>query len=424
LSANRRDTIDLFVSQNQITSLENIIQFNSLQRLLMSFNQIRYIEDLFPLARLASLRELNLEGNPVCRLPLFTIHVFYLIPSLEVLNGRRVDTYSAFKIPRDKLGFYVDSEANLFRLLALGDLLVECFLARQKISSLGALFRDRFPPPTFVDFCHQIRQKCQQLQPQKYFQYLKELLLEKHSRIHDDTQGQDDLDEPTVARHFQVLNTLGQAADLANQLPLFEELTQLAAAFIQAKDRDKSRSRSRLSDRFSIASSVVRSRSSLASPKSPAPRKDKVTEDPPPQKPEKKPVPVALVSERDLRVVTEPAVPVFEEEFVPEVCVVLRPDLNLTAKSFRRWKLRARGGRRQIDSIQDFNQITDRVAVARQSLEKVAQARSLKEVSERRSLMQQVETRREVVDLSRERYHQLKREVEVIKRPRPANSFE
>jgi hypothetical protein len=421
LAATQRDAIDLFVSQNQIANLENIIQFNSLQRLLISFNQIHHIEDLFPLGKLASLRELNLEGNPVCRLPLFTIHVFYLIPSLEVLNGRKVRTFPTFRIPRDKLGFYVNSETNLLRLLATSDLLAECLSTKPKILSLAALFRRRFPPQAFVDYCHHIRQKGQRFQTQQYFQYLKDLLLDKHRRIHHDADRQDDIDEAAVARHFHILNKLGQTGDLESQVPLYEELAQICPALLHArkKDRDRSKSRSRLSDRFSIASSL-RSRSSISSPRSPFPPKAEATEDaaplPPPEREEEPPpVHVEEVTEPEASAVTESPPPAVKDVPVPDVSVVLCPDFDLVAKSFGKWKLRARVGRQQMDLIGDLMEIAGRVAAARQSQQPPAQDHLLKDLCERRSLMRQVEMGREVVGLSRARYRQLKREIEVIK---------
>jgi hypothetical protein len=117
---------------------------------------------------------------------------------------------------------------------------------------------------------------------------------------------------------------------LAKQVPLFEELTQLAATLVKAKDKTKSKSRSRLSHRFSFASNVVHSQTSLASPKSPTPRKDNVRKDPPPE-PEKEARP-------EVRVIVERTAVVIKDESVPDMSEVLCSDFSVTAKSFGKWR--------------------------------------------------------------------------------------
>lgn len=62
---------------------------------MVEYNDIELIEDLFPLAKLPLLTELRLEGNPVCRLPLWDYHVIYFCKELRLLNGKPVNRKNA-----------------------------------------------------------------------------------------------------------------------------------------------------------------------------------------------------------------------------------------------------------------------------------------------------------------------------------------
>ena len=57
LSPQQTEALSLYVSHNQISKIDKIIQFKSLERLLIEYNRISYLEDLYPLAQLPKLRE-------------------------------------------------------------------------------------------------------------------------------------------------------------------------------------------------------------------------------------------------------------------------------------------------------------------------------------------------------------------------------
>jgi hypothetical protein len=257
LPGNQLVAIDLFVSHNTISDLTHIVQFHSLQRLLISYNNIRHIEDLFPLCKLPSLREVNLEGNPVSRLPLFYIHVFHLLPLLEVLNGRPAKSFPASRLPTDRLASDVNAEAALLRGLATADLLIEQ-LASPAPEPLAKLLRDRFPPPVFVDYCQAKREPGEGMNRQKYFRYLSALLREKHRQIQDAAAAHEGADEMAVLRHRRLLEDLDQAADLAQQQQLVDELADAGRNLFEGTKTE--RSRWKLSDRFSVSSRRDRSK--------------------------------------------------------------------------------------------------------------------------------------------------------------------
>ncbi len=73
MNINRIDCIDnrvatqvleLDLSHNKITSLINIEQFTSLNKLKISFNQIESVKELGYLKGIEQLEQISLEGNP------------------------------------------------------------------------------------------------------------------------------------------------------------------------------------------------------------------------------------------------------------------------------------------------------------------------------------------------------------------------
>ena len=81
----------LYLSQNYISSLSGITQFNNLQHLSISFNSINEMHELQYLAHLApTLQSLSLEGNPICSIPAYKSICIRLLPNLRVLDGKPV----------------------------------------------------------------------------------------------------------------------------------------------------------------------------------------------------------------------------------------------------------------------------------------------------------------------------------------------
>lgn len=87
LGAEESKSLALYVSANKIKTIDNIVQFKHLQTFLAENNLIQYLEDLYPLAELTSLRIIRLEGNPLTETPFWFLFLLYVCPSLTSVNG-------------------------------------------------------------------------------------------------------------------------------------------------------------------------------------------------------------------------------------------------------------------------------------------------------------------------------------------------
>ena len=66
----------LYLSKNLLTTLEGVQQFQSLRILSMADNLLEHFDELSPLEAIqGSLEALNLEGNPIARLPNYRAQV-------------------------------------------------------------------------------------------------------------------------------------------------------------------------------------------------------------------------------------------------------------------------------------------------------------------------------------------------------------
>ena len=122
-----QSSTSVYLSYNFISSLKNIIQFHHLSKLMIEYNRIKYIEDLEPLAYLQYLLELKLEGNPVCRIPLWDLHTINLCEKLYLLNGKivkRVDYSKIISNEKQLLHsiFFVHVATNIAKKLSKLDL--------------------------------------------------------------------------------------------------------------------------------------------------------------------------------------------------------------------------------------------------------------------------------------------------------------
>jgi uncharacterized coiled-coil protein SlyX len=80
----------IFISSNQIQSLDGIQQFKNLHVLSISFNNISKLSELKLLSGI-SLQTLNMEGNPIVRLPYYQHYVVSHVPTLKFFDGCPVD---------------------------------------------------------------------------------------------------------------------------------------------------------------------------------------------------------------------------------------------------------------------------------------------------------------------------------------------
>lgn len=141
------EALNLYVSKNNIYTLENIAQFKNLEKLMIEENKIYYIEDLMPLKDLTKLHELKIDGNPVCSTPLYELHILALCPSLKFLNGIPVSEF----YPEDTDYYFISNltkqETSLLSLLSF--LKVAYYIANthKKASryTFNSYFKETFP---------------------------------------------------------------------------------------------------------------------------------------------------------------------------------------------------------------------------------------------------------------------------------------
>lgn len=82
--------LTLYLSNNNITSLDGIEQFDKLKSLSVANNLIRYVSSLRSLMMNQHLERISLEGNTVTGMPFYRQHVIGLCPRLIALDGINV----------------------------------------------------------------------------------------------------------------------------------------------------------------------------------------------------------------------------------------------------------------------------------------------------------------------------------------------
>lgn len=80
----------MFISHNRITTLNGIQNFKNLRVLSIAFNDISKISELRFLEGL-NLETLNMEANPITKLPYYQHHVVALLPKLVLFDGKSVN---------------------------------------------------------------------------------------------------------------------------------------------------------------------------------------------------------------------------------------------------------------------------------------------------------------------------------------------
>lgn len=198
----------LFISHNSIHTLKKIDQFRCLTRLMVEYNNICWLKDLDPLKNITTLYELRLEGNPVCRIPLWDFYVIELCKNLMLLNGKVVrvkvkfkeeleysDTYTNFDIP---LVLYLEEEMlnNLFyteiaykivnRINSFNNLRTDNSKSKQNYyrKQMLEIIRKEFVNANKTDFINQIKAESPTQEVDQYLLYLEHLLLKKYIIFH------------------------------------------------------------------------------------------------------------------------------------------------------------------------------------------------------------------------------------------------
>jgi hypothetical protein len=114
----------LFISSNFIESLDGVQSYINLKVLSISFNQISAMSELQYLKNL-QLQALNMEGNPITRLPFYSSHVVALLPTLEIFDAKSVTSRlrsqakKAVEFDQSRLSDLLINEMRLRKLRSL-----------------------------------------------------------------------------------------------------------------------------------------------------------------------------------------------------------------------------------------------------------------------------------------------------------------
>jgi hypothetical protein len=87
---NSMSVTTLYLSNNSLSALLGVEQFQNVRVASFTNNTIRYLRDLAPLYRLVNLEKLSLDGNPVVSMPYYRPFLLSFCPGLVVLDGVRV----------------------------------------------------------------------------------------------------------------------------------------------------------------------------------------------------------------------------------------------------------------------------------------------------------------------------------------------
>lgn len=234
----------LWLSYNSIQSLKNVDQFSSLNRLLIEYNNICWIEDLYPLKSLQDLYELRLEGNPVCRLPIWIFHVLNICKNLKNLNGKIVrklsddqseliftKTYENLDIPRI-LSIEHDLLKSLFYNEASNQVVQKMkkwkgkLTLPKKLEIMQAELNDK----NKQQFINTIRTKSPSQDLSGYFLYLKGRLL-KNFNLFQKNFPHSESNDQIFQSHSEIIKAMKKFAQEPGNFDVFSQLSLLSTSY-------------------------------------------------------------------------------------------------------------------------------------------------------------------------------------------------
>lgn len=126
----------LYLSQNELSTLQGAAQFGSLRLLSLGGNELALVSELGHLRGLQQLRHLNLVGNPICQQPNYRFLVIDQLQQLQVL-----DTVEISKQERDVAPFIASQDRAQREMILSNHFEIQKL---QRISQLERLHRDLF----------------------------------------------------------------------------------------------------------------------------------------------------------------------------------------------------------------------------------------------------------------------------------------
>ena len=251
--------LKLYVSNNSINTIENIPQFRSLEVLLISNNNISYIEDLEPLSKLKRLKVINIEGNPVCHLPLYKIHLLALCPNLKEIDGRNiVSTGIRKKYSQNDLQLIVSSESALLHSI------VSCEIVDENVTkdppfpiiSVQAMIESRYPPDLLRQRYNMIRKEFCEMPTKKYLTNLRSIFVEEHQNILNKAAFKENIYPEIIEKHKSKLNQLASVDNLKQLYQDADELTQIVCQYVEDQNLPSPRSPLKSSSKSSVVNNL------------------------------------------------------------------------------------------------------------------------------------------------------------------------
>lgn len=126
----------LYLSQNELSTLQGAAQFGSLRLLSLGGNKLALVSELVHLRSLQQLRHLNLVGNPICHQPNYRFLVIDQLTQLQVL-----DTVEISKQERDVAPFIASQDRAQREMILSNHFEIQKL---QRIAQLERLRRDLF----------------------------------------------------------------------------------------------------------------------------------------------------------------------------------------------------------------------------------------------------------------------------------------
>ena len=180
-------SISLYVSSNKIETIENIIQFKSLESFLAEYNNIRYLDDLLPLAELNNLKRVRLEGNPLTEISFWEIFLIGVNKSITKINGRSVEEILGAGKDREWAENFVKHEQKGLNYIAQLEFIKSVirtgkYPLKSKYEEVFSAFFDQRKLFAFYD---SIRRAQEYKTPEDYIKYLDTKLKNKSLKLVD-----------------------------------------------------------------------------------------------------------------------------------------------------------------------------------------------------------------------------------------------
>lgn len=218
----------LIMPDNPLKSLKNIEQFTKLTYINIENNRLATIDAIKPLSKCTNLKSILIRGNPIAKFDLFVPYLLSICPSIEVIDGRKVDNSNQLE--------------NLVKINIEQTLLTHIesicpIIDALKISTSGSELTTDISINLVVpqkDLVNLIRKKNFGLTFNKYYPNLRDLILRLHKIILK-LGIEAKIPSKVIQRHNYLIQELYITYDLQNIFDLLPNLYESVLKFITAE---------------------------------------------------------------------------------------------------------------------------------------------------------------------------------------------